>query len=71
MLDCSKTSQRKTIQREHFGSIPTSVVTIDTLGEVDSVNSAGTALFKQKKIIGNHFIASFEKDEAVLELIAA
>ncbi len=66
-------TKEKRFNESILGSIPTSVVTIDTLGEVDSVNSAGTALFKQKKekIIGNHFMYLFEKDEAVLELIAA
>ncbi len=54
-----------------LSSIATGVVTIDSLGEIDSINKAGISILKKKQseIIGNHYMYLFEKDENIIELI--
>ena len=40
------------------------MITLDPLGEVDSINSAGLKILKRdREIIGNHYMYLFEKDE--------
>ncbi len=54
-----------------LSSIATGVITIDSLGEIDSINKAGIKILKkgQSEIIGNHYMYLFEKDENIIELI--
>ena len=54
-----------------LSSIATGVITIDSLGEIDSINKAGVNILKkeQSEIIGNHYMYLFEKDENIIELI--
>jgi len=64
-------TKEKQFNESILGSIATGVITIDPLGEIDSINSAGLKILKKEKveIIGNHYMYLFEKDEDVLELI--
>ena len=54
-----------------LGSIATGVITINSIGEIDSVNQAAIKIIKsdRKKLIGNHYMYLFEKDEEIIELI--
>ena len=64
-------TKEKQFNESILGSIATGVITIDPLGEIDSINSAGLKILKKEKveIVGNHYMYLFEKDEDVLELI--
>jgi len=64
-------TKEKQFNESILGSIATGVITLDPLGEVDSINSAGLGILKTNKesIIGNHYMYLFEKDEEVVELI--
>ena len=64
-------NKEKQFNESVLGSIATGVVTINTLGEIDSINLAGTKILKTKKenILGNHFMYVFEKDKVVIDLI--
>ena len=66
-------TKEKQFNESILGSIATGVVTINTLGEVDSINIAATKILntKKKDIIGNHYMFVFEKDETVVELITS
>ena len=48
-----------------MGSIATTVITINLLGEIDSINKAGKTLFgdKAKGVIGEHYSYFFAKDK--------
>ena len=67
----------KDIQKEKqfnesiLNSIATGLLTLDGLGEIDSVNPSGQNILgmDEDKIIGNHYMYLFEKDPAILELI--
>ncbi len=65
-------TKEKQFNESILGSIATGVITMDNLGEVDSINSAGVNILKTEKrqIIGNHYMFLFEKDEQILELIS-
>ncbi len=54
-----------------MGSIATSVITINLLGEVDSVNKAGVDLLSKKKneIVGEHYSYLFSKDQNLCKAI--
>ena len=54
-----------------LNSIATGLLTLDSLGEIDSVNPSGKKILNMNEddIIGNHYMYLFNKDEAVLELI--
>ncbi len=54
-----------------LNSIATGLLTLDSLGEIDSVNPSGQKILNMNEddIIGNHYMYLFNKDEAVLELI--
>tara|TARA_Y100000590_G_scaffold297103_1_gene334815 strand:- start:24640 stop:26670 length:2031 start_codon:yes stop_codon:yes gene_type:complete len=54
-----------------LGSIATGVITLNELGEVDSINDAGSKILKMKdeEVIGNHYMFLFEKDYEILELV--
>ncbi len=64
-------TKEKQFNESILGSIATGVITIDKLGEVDSINSAGLKILKigKEEIIGNHYLYLFEKDEEILSLI--
>ena len=66
-------TKEKQFNESILGSIATGVVTINTLGEIDSINIAATKILntKKKDIIGNHYMFVFEKDETVVELITS
>ena len=67
----------KDIQKEKqfnesiLNSIATGLLTLDGLGEIDSVNPSGQNILgmDEREIIGNHYMYLFEKDPAILELI--
>ena len=56
-----------------MGSIATSVITINLIGEVDSINKAAKDLFgdKSKSIIGEHYSYFFSKDKNICDAIDA
>mgnify|MGYP000595309747 FL=1 len=64
-------TKEKQFNESILGSIATGVITLDPLGEVDSINSAGLKILKRKRdeIIGNHYMYLFEKDEDLIEII--
>ena len=64
-------TKEKQFNESILGSIATGVITIDNLGEVDSINSAGLKILKTEKesVVGNHYMYLFEKDEELIELI--
>ena len=64
-------TKEKQFNESILGSIATGVITLDPLGEVDSINSAGLGILKMDKenILGNHYMYLFEKDEEIVELI--
>ena len=64
-------TKEKQFNESILGSIATGVITLDTLGEIDSINTAGLNILKtdKEKIVGNHYMYLFEKDEEILELI--
>ena len=65
-------TKEKQFNESILGSIATGVITLDNLGEVDSINSAGLKILKTEKdnVVGNHYMYLFEKDEELLELVA-
>ena len=64
-------TKAKKFNESVLSSIATGVITINRLGEVDSINKAGLKIMKTKKenVIGNHFMFLFEKDPSVIGLI--
>ena len=64
-------TKEKNFNESILSSIATGVITINILGEIDSINSAGLKILKKEKedIIGNHYMYLFEKDEEIIELI--
>ena len=66
-------TEAKQFNESILGSIATGVITIDPIGEIDSINQAGTTIMKMEaeNIIGNHYMYLFEKDEEILELISS
>jgi len=64
-------TKEKHFNESVLGSIATGVVTLNIIGEVDSINAAGLKILKteKEKIIGNHYLFIFEKDEEISELI--
>ena len=64
-------TEAKQFNESILGSIATGVITLDPLGEIDSINQAGINILKMNKdeIIGNHYMYLFEKDMEILELI--
>ena len=64
-------TKEKQFNESILGSIATGVITLDPLGEVDSINSAGLKILKRERdeIIGNHYMYLFEKDEDLVEII--
>jgi len=64
-------TKEKQFNESILGSIATGVITLDPLGEIDSINKAGLDILKMDKenILGNHYMYLFEKDEDIIELI--
>ena len=64
-------TEAKQFNESILGSIATGVITLDPLGEIDSINQAGTNILKMNRdeIMGNHYMYLFEKDTEILELI--
>ena len=64
-------TKEKQFNESILGSIATGVITIDPLGEIDSINSAGLKILNKDRdeIIGNHFMYLFEKDDDLIEMI--
>ena len=64
-------TEAKQFNESILGSIATGVITINVLGEVDSVNKAGENILKMDNdsIINNHYMFLFEKDPDVIEII--
>jgi len=63
--------QEKQFNESILNSIATGLLTLDSLGEIDSVNPSGQDILgmDEGEIIGNHYMYLFEKDPAILELI--
>ena len=64
-------TEAKQFNESILGSIATGVITLDPLGEIDSINQAGINILKMNKdeIIGNHYMYLFEKDMEIIGLI--
>jgi adenylate cyclase len=64
-------TEAKQFNESILGSIATGVITLDPLGEIDSINQAGINILKMNKdeIMGNHYMYLFEKDMEILGLI--
>ena len=64
-------TEAKQFNESILGSIATGVITINVLGEVDSVNKAGENILKMDNdsIINNHYMFLFEKDPDIIEII--
>ena len=64
-------TKEKQFNESILGSIATGVITIDPLGEIDSINSAGLKILNadRDEILGNHYMYLFEKDDDLVEMI--
>ena len=64
-------TEAKQFNESILGSIATGVITLDPLGEIDSINQAGMNILKMNsdEIIGNHYMYLFEKDMEIIGLI--
>ena len=64
-------TEAKQFNESILGSIATSVITLDPLGEIDSINQAGMNILKMNRdeTIGNHYMYLFEKDMEIIGLI--
>ena len=64
-------TEAKQFNESILGSIATGVITINSIGEVDSINKAGENILKAEKqnILGNHYMYIFEKNNEIIELI--
>ena len=64
-------TEAKQFNESILGSIATGVITLDPLGEIDSINRAGTNILKMNRddTIGNHYMYLFEKDVEIIGLI--
>jgi len=64
-------TEAKQFNESILGSIATGVITLDPLGEIDSINRAGMNILKMNKeeTVGNHYMYLFEKDMEIIGLI--
>ena len=64
-------TKEKQFNESILESIATGVITIDPLGEIDSINSAGLKILNRDRdeITGNHYMYLFEKDDDLIEMI--
>ena len=65
-------TEAKQFNENILGSIATGVITINSIGEIDSINKAGENIIKVEKqnILGNHYMYIFEHDNEIIELIS-
>ena len=65
-------TEAKQFNENILGSIATGVITINSIGEIDSINKAGQNILKVEKqnILGNHYMYIFEHDNEIIELIS-
>ena len=65
-------TEAKQFNENILGSIATGVITINSIGEIDSINKAGENILKVEKqnILGNHYMYIFEHDNEIIELIS-
>ena len=65
-------TEAKQFNESILGSIATGVLTINALGEIDSVNKAGENILnlKLENILNNHYMYVFEKDKEIIEIIS-
>ena len=64
-------TEAKQFNESILGSIATGVITLDPLGEIDSINRAGMNILKMNRdeTVGNHYMYLFEKDMEIIGLI--
>ena len=64
-------TEEKQFNESILDSIATGVITLDTIGEIDSINHAGIRILnkEKKEILGNHYMFLFERDETITALI--
>ena len=64
-------TEAKQFNESILGSIATGVITLNVLGEVDSVNKAGEKILRLGKevILNNHYMFLFEKDQEIIDII--
>ena len=64
-------TESKQFNESVLGSIATGVITLNELGEVDSINKAGKKILKMEEedSLGNHYMFLCEKDEEIIDLI--
>ena len=64
-------TEAKQFNESILGSIATGVITINSLGEVDSINKAGESILRldHNDILDNHYMFLFEKDKEIIDLI--
>lgn len=64
-------TEAKQFNESILGSIATGVITLNVLGEVDSVNKAGEKILKLGKeaLLNNHYMYIFEKDQEIIDII--
>lgn len=63
--------KEKQFNESILNSIATGLLTLNNLGEIDSVNPSGEKILMkpEAEIIGNHYMYLFEKDDLIIELI--
>jgi len=64
-------TEAKQFNESILGSIATGVITVNSMGEVDSINVAAKNILRMDEDLatGNHYMYLFEKDEEIIELI--
>tara|TARA_S200000501_G_scaffold174266_2_gene164009 strand:+ start:11415 stop:13445 length:2031 start_codon:yes stop_codon:yes gene_type:complete len=64
-------SESKQFNESVLGSVATGVITLNELGEIDSINPAALKILRKEKdkTKGNHYMFLFEKDSNIIELI--
>ena len=65
-------TEAKQFNESILGSIATGVLTINAIGEIDSVNTAGKKILnlKPEDILNNHYMYVFDKDKEIIEIIS-
>ena len=63
--------KEKQFNESILNSIATGLLTLNNLGEIDSVNPSGEKILMkpEAEIIGNHYMYLFDKDDLIIELI--
>ena len=65
-------TEAKQFNESILGSIATGVLTINAMGEIDSVNKAGEKILNltPEDILNNHYMYVFDKDQEIIEIIS-